>query len=95
MDGLKYVIPMSCKHEIKIILGQPTLLDGILPDVVEKDECEGCKYNRPDKHNGKYVRIMDWSTKVPLRFIDLLYKDDGVDNSKKLRDLDYIVEGGN
>lgn len=71
MDGLRYVVPMSCHHETKTTLGQPTLLDGVLPDVVEKYECEGCKYDRPTKHNGKYVRIMDWETKKPQRFIDL------------------------
>lgn len=71
MDGIRYVVPASCHHETKTILGQPTLLDGILPDVVEKYECEGCKYNRPTKHNGRYVRIMDWETKKPQRFIDL------------------------
>lgn len=79
MDGLKYVVPMSCHHETKTTLGQPTLLDGmepvigIEPDIVEKFECEGCKFNRPTKHNGKYVRVMDWTEKKPIRFLDLQY----------------------
>jgi len=71
MDGIKYVIPMSCHHETKVTHGEQTLF-GKTPDVVEKHECEGCKYNRQTKHNGKYVRIMDWAEDKPTRFIDLL-----------------------
>ena len=71
MDGIKYIVPMSCHHESKIILGARTIF-GDMPDTVEKYECEGCKYNRPDKHNGKYVKIMDWSTNKVIRFVDLI-----------------------
>lgn len=71
MDGLKYVVPKSCRHETKITRGDITIF-GIEPDLVEENECEGCKFNRPDKHNGKYVMIMDWATNKPVRFFDLL-----------------------
>ena len=71
MDGIKYVVPMSCHHEIRVVPGELTLF-GETPDTVEKYECEGCKFNRPTKHNGKYVRIMDWSTSKPLKLITLL-----------------------
>ncbi|MBX6334703.1 hypothetical protein IRY61_05195, partial [Candidatus Saccharibacteria bacterium] len=71
MDGIRYVIPMSCKHETHVIPGELTLF-GETPDRVEKYECEGCKYNRPDRHNGKYVRIMDWDTGKAIRFVDLV-----------------------
>lgn len=71
MDGLKYVVPMSCKHETRIKPGENTLF-GITEDVVEEYECEGCKFNRIDKHNGKYVKIMDWDKGKPIKFIDLL-----------------------
>jgi len=71
MDGLKYVVPMSCKHINRIIPGELTLF-GETPDKVEKDECEGCKLNRPAKHNGKYVKIMDWSSNKPVNFVGLL-----------------------
>lgn len=71
MDGLKYVVPMSCKHVNRVIPGELTLF-GETPDKVEKDECEGCKLNRPDKHNGKYVKIMDWQKNKPIRFADML-----------------------
>ncbi len=71
MDGIKYVIPMSCKHVNRVIPGELTLF-GEMPDTIEKDECEGCKFNRPTKHNGKYAKIMDWSAAKPIKFVDLL-----------------------
>jgi hypothetical protein len=71
MDGLKYVVPMSCRHESKVILGEWTLFEKI-PDTVEKHECEGCKYNRLHRHNGIYVKIMDWNKNKVVRFVDLI-----------------------
>lgn len=68
MDGLKYVVPMSCRHESKVIPG----LFGKKSDSVKKHECEGCKYDRPDKHNGRYVTIMDWNKNKVIKFIDLI-----------------------
>ena len=70
MDGLKYVIPMSCRHETKITPGDLTLF-GELPDVVEVNECEGCKYGRSDRHNGRYSKVKDWQTEKNIRFVDL------------------------
>lgn len=74
MDGLKYVIPMSCHHEF-IIVPKNLTIYGDIPDVVEKYECEGCKFNRHTKHNGKYVKIMDWNKNIQLNFIDLVIRD--------------------
>ncbi|MBP7966816.1 restriction endonuclease subunit M [Candidatus Woesebacteria bacterium] len=71
MDGLKYVVPMSCHHESKIIKGKWTLFEKE-PDFVDKNECEGCKYDRPGKHNGKYVQIMDWNRNKIVRFVDIV-----------------------
>jgi len=71
MDGLKYVVPMSCHHEIKVISAKPTLF-GEIPETIEKHECEGCKFNRPHKHNGRYVKIMDWNKNEVLKFLDLM-----------------------
>lgn len=71
MDGVKYVVPMSCHHETKVVLGELTLF-GETPDTVEKYECEGCKFNRPTKHNGKYVKVMDWELGRPIKFVDLV-----------------------
>jgi len=71
MDGLRCVVPMSCRHETKVIPGETTLF-WVTPDTLEKHECEGCKYNRPNKHNGKYVKIMDWNENKIIRFVDLI-----------------------
>lgn len=71
MDGLKYVAPMSCLHINRIIPGELTLF-GETPDVVEKDECEGCKFNRSTKHNGKYAKIMDWEKNKPIKFSNIV-----------------------
>lgn len=70
MDGLRYVVPMSCHHETKIIPSIATLFEEI-PERLEKYECEGCKYNRMNKHNGKYVKIMDWSRNKTIKFVEL------------------------
>lgn len=75
MDGLKYVIPMSCRHETKIIEAKLALF-WQEEDKVEKYECEGCKFNRPTKHNGKFAKIIDWETDKKIRFVDLLMSKD-------------------
>ncbi len=75
MDGIKYVIPMSCRHESKLIPGEWTLFEK-KPDTVEEHECEGCKYNRVNKHNGRYVKIMDWNENKTIRFVDLLFNEE-------------------
>lgn len=71
MDGLRSVVPMSCHNENILIPGELTLF-GVTPDKIEKHECEGCTYGRPSKHNGRYVKIMDWSKNKSIRFIDLI-----------------------
>lgn len=71
MDGLKYVVPMSCKHETRVVSGEKALF-WETPDAVEKFECEGCKFNRPNKHNGKYVKIKDWADNKTIKFVELL-----------------------
>jgi hypothetical protein len=81
MDGLKYVIPMSCHHETKVLLGELTLF-GETPDTVEKSECEGCKFNRPTKHNGKYVQVMDWSKNKILKFVNLVTESKNIHRQK-------------
>jgi len=73
MDGLKYVIPMSCKN-IKIEPKQqeiPSFDLNLLPEELNKG-CPGCKLNNPFKHNGKYVKIMDWEKGKQIKFIDLI-----------------------
>jgi hypothetical protein len=71
MDGLKYVIPMSCKPEKKIIKGIQTFFEKEDDRVVEKP-CEGCENRTAKKHNGEYVKIMDWVNNKPKKFVDML-----------------------
>ncbi len=64
MDGLKGVIPDSCHPELEC----QTLF------FIEQEyrPCQGCFNNNIKKHNGIYCYIMNWGTKVPTRFIDLI-----------------------
>jgi hypothetical protein len=41
-------------------------------ETVEKYECEGCKYGRVNKHNGKYVKVMDWEMNKSVKFVDIV-----------------------
>lgn len=61
MDGLKYVVPMSCKTEFR-----DTLFDQ------EKVDCAGCKLDNVAQHNGIYVKVMDWVANKELTFASLL-----------------------
>lgn len=65
MDGLKYVIPNSCKpvHD-----NQLSIFDDNTPDA----PCPGCMHNDNAQHTGIYCRIMDWSYEHSIRFIDQL-----------------------
>lgn len=65
MDGIKFVIPNSCKNN-KII--NYTLFG---EEVIE-NECNGCKKNRASLHNGIYCRVMNWGTNRKIKFISLL-----------------------
>lgn len=38
-------------------------------------KCEGCRTYDLLKHNGRYAKIMDWSTGKPVRFVDLLTEE--------------------
>lgn len=73
MDGLKYVIPMSCKHTEEVISEAPGLLKLLgEKDIVKKSVCEGCLKSDPKLHNGKKVKIMDWESGKPILFSSLL-----------------------
>lgn len=67
MDGLKYVIPMSCKTEQVIIKGEETLFEKKEDYIVEKP-CPGCEKKIAKKHNGIYVKTMDWVKGEPIIF---------------------------
>ncbi len=70
MDGLKFVVPNSCKSEKKeadtAFLFEDMFTEG------KTCECEGCKKNNPLKHNGIYCKIKDWKENKTIRFVDLM-----------------------
>ncbi len=68
MDGLKFVIPESCKESNE---GQLTLFN----DDIEKLPCPGCAKNDPYAHTGIYCIIKDWKTNKKVTFVSLLKKD--------------------
>ncbi len=71
MDGLKYVLPMSCTTEKVIIKGEETLFEKKEDYVVEK-QCPGCDKKTAKKHNGIYVKTMDWIKGEPIKFVEIL-----------------------
>ncbi len=73
MDGLKYVIPMSCKSEKVIIKGEETLFEK-KEDYTEEKPCSGCLTKTAKKHNGIYVTLMDWVNGKTIRFVDIISK---------------------
>ncbi len=73
MDGLKYVIPMSCKSESVVEVPPMLLMLGEKPNKkAAQKQCAGCTKGNPFLHNGKYVKIMDWKKNKTIRFVDLL-----------------------
>jgi len=71
MDGLKYVIPMSCKTEQVTIKGEKTLF-GKEEDRIAEKPCIGCEKKTATNHNGVYVKIMDWVKGKPIKFVDIV-----------------------
>ncbi len=72
MDGLKYVIPMSCKIEKMLIKGEETLFEKKEDYILEK-KCAGCENKTAKNHTGTYVKIMDWTKGETVRFVDMVF----------------------
>lgn len=70
MDGLKYVVPMSCKTKKETIKGND--LFGIEEDKIVEKPCLGCENRMAKKHNGTYVKIMNWKHNKIIRFVDMV-----------------------
>lgn len=69
MDGLKFVVPLSCHKEESLQLS-------LFADMQEEPElCKGCKTGNPKEHNGKYCYIMDWKTNKKVKYVDLLWRN--------------------
>ncbi len=71
MDGLNYVIPMSCKTEKVTVVGAQTLFGKEADRIIEKP-CESCENKTAKNHNGIYVNIMDWKEGKVMRFVDIV-----------------------
>ena len=69
MDGLKFVIPNSCKPV-------PKLQMSLFEDDNKMEECQGCKKGNIHKHSGIYCKIMNWDTKRAIKFISLIGRKD-------------------
>jgi hypothetical protein len=67
MDGLKGVIPNSCKDEIIDI-------SDFFETKTEIKKCKGCETQNIKSHNGIYCNIMDWEIEKPIPFVSLLQK---------------------
>ena len=74
MDGLKGVVPDSCRHGVKETV---QTLFGEEEHIVR---CPGCQQDDIRRHNGLYCLMRDWGAKDPrtgeknrkIRFIDLM-----------------------
>lgn len=66
MDGLKQVVPFTCKVQMMEIYSM------IAPNRKEIIPCPGCDKGDIRRHNGVYCRVFDWRAKKSLRFVDLM-----------------------
>lgn len=66
MDGLRFVIPNSCKSYCSVQIS--------IFDSGRESCCPGCQKNDPYQHTGIYCKIMNWDTGEPELFIDQLRK---------------------
>jgi len=65
MDGIKFVVPMSCKPKVT----KTALLDGTLETHTE--ECPGCRKKDNSRHTGTYCKVMDWNSEQEVKFATL------------------------
>jgi len=66
MDGVKCVIPNSCKKKRVIsenLFGEKEIINL---------GCKGCEKKEIFHHNGIYAKIMDWEKNKKIRFVDLI-----------------------
>lgn len=74
MDGLKYVVPGSCKPEENYQITLSDFMDlggdAVLADTTSA--CPGCATGNIYRHTGNYCRIMDWRSKRSQTFISMV-----------------------
>jgi hypothetical protein len=80
MDGLKYVVPASCR-DTPSPQGSLELFGS---NSMITHSCEGCSHNNALKHNGAYCLVKDWSAQRSsnsskkdsiVRFVDIIMQD--------------------
>lgn len=74
MDGLKYVVPGSCKpdEDYQMTLSGIMDLGGDAALVDTTSSCPGCATGNIYRHTGNYCRIMDWRSKRSQTFISMV-----------------------
>lgn len=65
MDGLKFVIPNSCKNKT---IEQISLFGKVIQGI----RCSGCESGNHLKHNGKQCKIMDWKKNKKIKYVSLI-----------------------
>ena len=65
MDGLKCVIPNSCKNQT---IEQMSLFGKVVKGI----KCPGCEKGNNLKHNGKQCKIMDWKKNKKVKYVSLI-----------------------
>ena len=65
MDGLKCVIPNSCKNQT---IEQLSLFGKVVKGI----KCPGCEKENILKHSGKQCRIMDWKKNKKVKYVSLI-----------------------
>lgn len=77
MDGLKYVVPESCK---------PCTTRQLRMFEEEQTECKGCLTNNNNQHVGVYCKIKDWKKNKSVKFIDLVKEKYNEENKNRTID---------
>ena len=73
MDGLKYVVPGSCKPEEIKQMSLSDYLDGEDADMDDgANQCPGCAKGDIYRHTGIYCRVMDWRSKRSGTFLSMM-----------------------
>lgn len=65
MDGVRFVIPNSCKNETIVQIS-------FFGKVVQGIKCTGCEKGNHFKHNGKQCKIMDWKKNKQVKYVSLI-----------------------
>lgn len=65
MDGLKAVVPLSCKNEVYEEYN-------LFGTIKHSEECIGCQNKDIRQHNGIYCKIKDWSENKVMTYLSMI-----------------------